>query len=582
MSRLLPLVLVAVAAATQASALREPWQALFGLPALFVAPGLAPARWLARRDGDAALTVAFAAFWLSLPAAALGWALARVAGGGAWTELAVVGVVTAAGALLPRRPLRWPTGGERLGALGAAALLVVWFGHSAVDIARPLDRYWYLAEVDGGLPEAGTALAPGSGWAEVTPIGEPMEGLTRLRPGGATATLGAGSVPQAVLLHGPVGARVDGLPGGPLVVTADPVEVPDEGPVWRYVGAGVAGRWVREAPAAPLTLTFSAPDASTLYLLPSDGALWTLHGSGELHYAHYYQLLNMVEQLHWAEDRWITDVQPPLWTMVLGPAIGLTHGGQPTANVLFTGVLALAALAGLRFLRTFAPTAPLPAWALPGLAAVATGKLLLEPGSTGMPDALYAVAIVGALAGPAVPLGLAAQLLRYPGYGVVLLGTLLRGARRDALRLTGAVAAAILLFGAGGLATGALDGWLRTVAWETGPEHWHGETAPTALLPRIPEFYRIWLVYAGGTPLLAAFAWPAGTRVALGTALGYSLLLCTVDHTPTHYFVPLVQLAAVACACTATALRPPWARTALAGLGVVGLAWFVLRGELLG
>ena len=603
MVRLLPLLLVLAGVATHASPLRETWQAMFSLPALFLAPGWAPAARTSRTEGGVrGFNQVFHAAWLSVPVATLGWSLGRL-GGGAWTELAVAAAATLIGALWPRSggapaptygttaPTAATTRNEALGGGVALLLLLAWFGRSAGDIARPLDRYWYLEGVDQELPEAGGPCIAIDGWAEVTPMGDPAEGLTRLRPAGPVAHLSGCDTRQAFAMRGPVGAEVAGLPGGPLVVLADPVERPEEGPVWRYLDAGVAGRWLGGSPtagdaippeSAALTLTFSQPETTTVFLLPTQAALWTLHGSGELRYAHYYQLLNMVEQLRWAQGRWVTDVQPPLWTWILGPALALTGGGQPTANVLFTGVLALTALAGLRFLRRFAPDAPVVAWALPGLAAAVTGKLLMEPGSTGMPDALYAVAIVAALAGPTLPFGIAAQLLRYPATGVVVLGTLLAGAWREAARLVGAVLATAAAFGLLGWLTGALDGWLRTVAWESGPEHWHGQTDPAALLARVPAFYRIWLFYAGGTPLLAAVAWPEGTRVALGTALGYSLLLCTIDHSPSHYFVPLVQLAAVACGCSAAALRPAWARTLLATMGAAGLAWFCWRGELLG
>lgn len=604
MVRLLPLLLVLAGVATHASPLRETWQAMFSLPAIFLAPGWAPAARTSRAEGGVrGFNQVFHAAWLSVPVATLGWGLGRL-GGGAWTELAVAAAATLLGALWPRADGAStatndaPAGpsaaaatpaatlaalrNERLGGGVALLLLLVWFGRSAGDIARPLDRYWYLEGVDRELPEAGQPCTALDGWAEVTRMGDPAEGLTRLRPAGRIASLSGCDSRQVFAMRAPVDAEVDGLPGGPLAVLASPVEAPEEGPVWRYLDAGVAGRWLDAPDPTALTLTFSQPESSTVFLLPTQAALWTLHGSGELRYAHYYQLLNMVEQLRWAQDRWVTDVQPPLWTWILGPALALTGGGQPTANVLFTGVLALTALAGLRFLRRFAPDAPAVAWALPGLAAVVTGKLLMEPGSTAMPDALYAVAIVAALAGPTLPFGIAAQLLRYPATGVVVLGTLLSGAWREAARLLGAVFATAAAFGLLGWLTGALDGWLRTVAWESGPEHWHGQTDPAALLARIPAFYRIWLLYAGGTPLLAAVAWPNGTRVALGTALGYSLLLCTIDHSPSHYFVPLVQLAAVACGCSAAHLRPAWARTLLATLGAAGLAWFWWRGELLG
>lgn len=576
--------LLAVAAAVQASPLREPWQALFGLPAIFLAPGLGWARGLGRRAGRAdVVRVAFDAFWLSLPAAVAGCALARVAGGGGWTLLAIAAASSLVGGLWERRvsapKLTWlPSRMEQIGALAAGLMIAVWFGRSAVDIARPLDRYAYLEERED--EEGVAALRPGEGWAEAAALDD---GAWRLRPAGSSATLlGPGGLAEGLLLHGPVGARLGGAPGGGLRVEASPIEVADEGPVWRYGDVGVAARWVDASGAAEtLNLTFSQPEKSTVYLLPRPSAMWSLQERGELRFVHYYQLLNMVEQLRWAEDRWVTDVQPPLWTWVLAPAIGLTHGGLPTANVLLAGVLGLTALAGILFLRLHAPNAPLAAWLLPGLGAVVTGRLLLEPGSAGMPDGLYAVAIVAGLSGRAVPYGLAAQFLRYPGFVVVLLGTFVTRAWRESARLTGLVLATAAAFALGGLLTGDLNSWLTTVAWESGPEHWHGETDVSVLLGRAPTFYSLWVVYSGGTLLLGALRWPLGTRVALGTALLYSLLLCTIDHTPTHYFVPLVQLSALATACTADSLRSATARHGLAALAAGGLLIFWLRGEIL-
>ncbi len=578
--------LVVVAALVQASPLREPWQALFGLPAIFLAPGLGWARGLGRRAGAAdLLRVAFDAFWLSLPAAFLGCALARVAGGGAWTLLAIAGLSSMAGGVWERRCVApsasWlPTGWARLGALSALVVIAWWFGRSAVDIARPLDRYWFMEEREDLEGDAGAALGPGEGWLEANALDD---GVWVLRPASASATLVVPGGPAVgVLLHGPVGARVDGLTGGGLRVEASPIEASDEGPVWRYLDRGVAARWLDATEAdRELTLTLSNPEESTVYLLPRPSAMWALHGSGALRYAHYYQLLNMVEQLRWAQDRWVTDVQPPLWTWVLAPAILLTHGGLPTANVLLAGVLGLTALAGLLFLRHHAPSAPPAAWLLPGLASVVTGRLLLEPGSAGMPDALYAVAIVAGLSGRPVPFGLAAQLLRYPGSFVVFLGTLITRSWRDAGRLTALIVGVAVAFAVGGFVTGDLSGWIATVAWESGPEHWHGEADLLVLLGRAPAFYGLWFVYSGGTLLLAAAAWPRGTQVALGTALLYSLLLCTIDHSPTHYFVPLVQLSALATACTAASLRSPSARHGLSALAGGGLLIFWLWGEIL-
>jgi hypothetical protein len=591
-----PLVWLGLAALALVLPLREPWLALLGIPGLLFAPGWALACRANRGEGGGAqlLDVLVDAAWMSVPAAALGWVLARETGLGGAAVLAMAAFGALIGDLvarghLPARLLASPR--ERL-ALGAGAVLVAcWFGLSAGTVARPLDRYWYLGGAEEELPESGIAMVASSGWAEATPIGAPEAVLLRLRPAGPQARLeavgGAGGA-FAVALHGPVGATVEGIGDRRLVVEASPVEVAEEGPVWRYRDAGVVGRMV-EAQEPMLDLRFSDPGHSTLYVIGSRDALWTLHDSGELRFVHYYQLLNMVEQLAWIEERWVTDVQPPLGTWVLGPAVLFTGGGLPTAGVLLLYVLLLSTAAMTRVVSRWAPDAPLPAWLLPGAAAVVTGKLVLEPGSAGMPDALYATAIVAALAGRGEVYALVAQLLRYPGWAVVAVGLALSGETRRLGRALALLSAAVCGFALGGYATGALEGWIATVAWESGPEHWHGNFAPAELLSRVPDFSLSWLIYAGGTPVLALIRWGPGVRATLGTALVYALLLATIDHAPTHYFLPLVQLSACACAC-ASGPSPGFLgssgaggfRIALAMLGCAGLLIFWLLGDIRG
>jgi hypothetical protein len=593
MLRWLPLLWLGAAAAALLSPLREPWMALAGVPGLLLAPGWAIAARLNRReDGTASLLdVSLDAAWLSAPAAAAGWALARETGLGGAGVLAVatLGTVLGEGWARPARASALTLAPNERLALGAGAgLLAAWFALEAGTVARPLDRYWWFDGVEERLPAEGRAPGAGEGWAEVTPIGDADTGLVRLRPDGpGPAGLAATGGPVLVAVHGPVGAAVEGLGARPLRVEASPVEAPAEGPVWRYREAGVAARLVEGGTA--LSLRFSDPAGSTLYVLASQDAVWTLDGLGELRFVHYYQLLNMVEQLRWADERWVTDVQPPLGTWVLAPVLAFTRGGQPTANVLLLYVLALSVVAMTRVVSRFAPAAPAPAWLLPGAAAAVTGKLLLEPGSAGMPDGLYACAIVAGLGGRGEAYTLVAQLLRYPGAAVGVLGLALAGEWRRAARAGAIVALVAVAFAAGGALTGALDGWITTVAWESGPEHWHGEYDPAVLLARVPAFYATWLLYAGGTPLLALLRWGRGVRVTLGTAAVYSLLLATIDHSPTHYFLPLVQLASCACACAAApaAGGSAWRSsrllgTTLSALGVAGLLIFWLTGHILG
>ena len=306
-------------------------------------------------------------------------------------------------------------------------------------------------------------------------------------------------------------------------------------------------------------------------------ALWALHEAGELRFAHYYQLLNMVEQIDWADElyaeRRVTDVQPPLPSYVLAGPLGVTRGDIPTTNVVLLFELLLLGVAGVRAIRAWAPAAPTPALLLPAVVTLQHARMLLEPGSAGQPDTIYTLAIVGTVTGLASQgyevSGLLAQLSRYPGSLVAFVAALWAGEPRRALRMLGLVVAVAALFGLGGALSGSLGGWLDTVAWETFPEHWHGETDPAVLLGRVPRFYGLWIAYAGGLPLLAALRWPKGTRVALGTALTYSLLLCTIDHSPTHYFLPLLHLSAIAAGITSSNLRGRW-RIVIPIVGILG------------
>ena len=98
-------------------------------------------------------------------------------------------------------------------------------------------------------------------------------------------------------------------------------------------------------------------------------------------------------------------------------------------------------------------------------------------------------------------------------------------------------------------ATGHADDLLFILYFETFPEHWHGEYAPPTLMGRVPGFYLNWMVYTGGG-LVAAVLGAIGARnpprlalrALLAAALAYSALLCTIDHHPTHYYLPLVGL----------------------------------------
>lgn len=575
----------ATAAAALALPLPEPARAAMVLPALFWLPGRP---WL-RERGEAVARRELRAVAVAMVTAVVGVLLARLGGWGApallgWQALVwLAGEAVARPSLAPARPLQ---GGPALGlvAVALATAGVAWSWWGAVE--RPLDRYWYHPAVDAGWPAARPPPAPGEGWATVEAVGE--HGAVRLVPTSTTPTLvGPFAGDVLLLLHGPVGVGMTVGDDG-VSVRREVTEVADEGPVPRYLDAGVAALRVSGPVGAGETRTvlLTDPERSEVWLVPSAEAVWDLHGRGRLRHVHYYQLLNLVEQQRWADElartRWVTDVQPPLWSWLLAAPLEMTGGALPTTNVVLLGLLLALGLAGLAALEAWVPHASPVAFLLPAAVLPVHARLLYEPGSAGMPDTLYTLGVVAAFAALPGDRGvgrwaLVAQLARYPATLLTVSMALLAGRRGAAIRVLGLVGAAMAAFGAGGAATGALPRWMATVWWEIGPEHWHGEHDPLLLAARAPRFYALWLAYAGATPLLAMVRWPRGTRAALGGALIYSLLLCTIDHSPSHYFLPLVHLAALSVATTAEALpgagwRTAWPALAVAGL-LTTLAW---------
>ena len=562
-----------LAAGAHAAALPELWQALLVTPLLIWVPGRG---WARQRPGGR-WERELAAVWLSLVVLVVVGVAVRAAGLGAWAVLGGMALFGGAGALVPG-PRAIPGRHLRLQGLAIAlSAVAVWSWRDT--LARPLEGYWYDAHVDPGWDGAEVLPVTGGGWRSIYAL-----------PGGARAfvpqedhpyLLGPFAGSALLLLQGPVGANVS-VGGLMLEVEGAPTEQAEEGPVPRYHERGVRSALltVPLVKGQHLPMTLSDPLHSALILIPDVDAVWALHGAGVLRHVHYYQLLNMVEQLTWVRElgheRWVTDVQPPLWSWVLAGPITVTGGGLVTANVLAGWLVVAIALAGIVALRAWTPDAPGPAWLLPAAAAAVHARLVFEPGSADLPDTLYtlaAMSAVGALprSGAFPGYGLAAQLSRYPGTLLVGLMAVLGADLRSFGRLLGWVGVAAGLVGAAGALTGALPGWIETVRWETGPEHWHDDTDPAQLLGRLPDFYRTWLLYAGGTPLLAALRWPRGTRVALGSALVYSTLLATIDHQPSHYFLPLVQLSALAAGITSGALPKPTHRWTISALGVLGL-----------
>ncbi len=606
------IALATIIATALALGLSGPWwlSGALAVPGLMWAPGSGWARWLRARNGGESTTglaVVIDACWLSAAATWLDVALVRTVGLrgdlAAWGLLVLTlswwlaGTTLARGLPRPTTPRREWLGGA---AVVAAVLLSAWWRQG--DLLRPLDGYWWL---EGAADEGHEILPvePALDWqAAVHPLGWPESGAVRLDlPDGPTEVhlRAAGPAHGRIILavRGPLGSQLT-VGDQHTTVQASVMEQGEEAPVRRYLDAGTAALAVDVDMETGEELAVQA-EGARLYLLPGTEAVWSAHADGELRYTHYWQILNQVENLDWAREvldwRWFTLNQPPGWSPLLATTLLFGKPDLPANNLLFLGVITLVGLTGIRLGSVLAPRAPPLAWLVPPALVAVHALLMFEPGSTNFPDSLYAAAVLAVALALAEErhmgfalLGIAAGLLRWPG---VVLATLLALAWRVSghgppwrglVRLW-ALAAAGAVFAAVVVALGGMQDLLFILWFETFPEHWHADYSGTSLLPRIPDFYLVWLRYAGGAWLLALLAsvgrsTPArrGTRFLVLGALAYSTLLCTIDHHPTHYFLPLVALCGPMSIAASDVPRAAALRSLLPGLILAGL-WVTLR-----
>lgn len=605
-----------------------PWwlRTVLAVPALMYAPGLGWARYLlARRRGiDATpgpddrapvtgLQLSIDAAWIAMAWTWISVAVVRelgLRGPDAATGLLALGAAFGLlGELLGRGGRTAPTPRRELLGAGAVLLAVIlsatW---RSADLVRPLDGYWWLQGADEEGHEA-LPIAAAQGWAEASPLGWPEAGAERLdlppAQGPVHGTLVATGPAHGRLVlavRGPLGSHVAVQdPQGTVVeatVQASVQEAGEDAPVRRYLDRGTAGLAVQVDLAPGQSLPVEV-QGDSLYVFPGTEAVWAAHAVGELRYTHYWQILNQVENLDWAAEvldwRWFTLHQPPGWSPLL--ATTLLFGGHdlPSGNILFLWVIGLVGLTGVRLASLLGRGAPLPAWLVPaGLVAV-HAMLMFEPASTNFPDSLYAAAVLAVAAAVAggrpgwfAALGIAAGLLRWPGVvlsSILVLAWWLSGHERPWRNL--ATLWGLVLAGGAGAAALYLLGGLPDLPFilyfETFPEHWHGQYALPALVARLPEFYWIWLRYTGGALSLALLGClgpgsPArrGARALVGAALAYSLLLSSIDHHPSHYFLPLVALSGPALVAASAASRNRVLAWALPLLCLAGL-WTTLQ-----
>lgn len=571
------LVLLAVALVVGA-----PWW-IVGLlvpPALMWAPG---STWAPRLCPEGRLLDRVVdAVWLSATVLWLTVAVARELGLRDWhITVALWGLpagVWLAGAIRGRSPA--PTRAHRGAAIGVLAVImgVLSIGYvRADDVARPLHGHWYLE----GAPEHGQTvklpIRAGRGVDGTEAIGWEEAGAARWTVADERVEIVADDVAEGTLVlavQGPIGTRISTTDArGNIIentVERDMMEASAEFAEARYLDHGVAGIAVEIelTPGDVLPVAISSPDresASQLYVMPSSDAIWSLHATGALRFTHRWQILNQVENQRWANEmlttRRFTWNQPPGWSPLLTTAVWLTGHDLDAAGLLFLWVIAFVGLCGVRAGLALAPGAPAVAWVVPGGLAASHGLLMLEPASHNFPDSLYAAAVVSLL--PAIAsgspwrfglAGVLTQALRWPGtvLALIVAGSWRLFTQASVLRAVGTLAGMVAFGGVvAGIAvlTGDANDLGFILYFETFPEHWHDDYAPTTLLSRVPHFYALWTAYCGGAVLLAIFAaiGPRSTprshlRVVLAVALTYSALLCTVDHHPTHYFLPLVAL----------------------------------------
>ena len=578
------------------------------LPLVLVGPGLGFARWLHRGEDRSRLRWILDACWLGF---AINWvnvALIRETGISPESyPSAVIGcaiVWAAAGLWLgraaPRLNLTQPA--ERVG--GTAVLLAViavglW---RAGDIARPLHSYWYLDGADNWQHEALPITAPEA--EGLRTHGSPDSGAFSVAPTDGIVVLEASTAAEGSIIlavQGPLGSTV-AFNGQSNTVDASMGGHEGEGLIRRYLEAGVAGIKIPVELSKGDTLTVDV-SGDRLFVMTSADAVWAMHAEGTLRYVHHYQILNQVENQVWAdemlEDRWATLNQPPGWSPLLSVATVLTGADLPAAGALFLLVLMVVGLSAVRLAQVLAPSAPTVALLVPGVMVAAHGMLMLEPGSHNFPDSLYAAAILAVATAIAegrtgwiAALGIGAGLLRWPGV-VVSTIFLISWWRFSGNTPWTALRRLWIWVGIGGVIatigvfTGVLEDLLFILYFETFPEHWHGEYSPTKLLPRVPGFYALWAAYTGGGLIWGALAaWraqPSYARTAtrwLLSAIGlYSLMLATIDHHPTHYFLPLVAITGVVTVTASASLANSRLRLLLPAAVLVGVLIFLSRGD---
>lgn len=499
-----------------------------------------------------------------------------------------------------------PRRGTLMG-MGLIVVGVLLYGWNQLPVVtRELHQYFYHAD-----PMAGNYSGVDLGAASITWEGLPTgqvgdsQGEVALRSEGVDAA----EIRIFALLEGPIGAELTltcGEERRRAQVQRDVVEVEEEGAVPRYEDRGTAALvWrTRVEPGQVQSCAWTLAGTQHLAKITDftgkpDEALWDDEQRQGYVLTHYYQLLNIVENIRWAKetlvDRWLTINQPPLWSWVYSGVVLYAGPGMFPLHLLFFGLVLGVAAAGFRLSCVEDPRLPWFFALIPLLFALSHARIMLASGSGNFPDNLYALLVILSLLclveGQRLLFVLVALLctfVRYPGSTVILLmcgwlALLDRPRRREALAAGSQFVAVLLvpclLLGLGALVTGNLLQWLDILWFETFPEHFHDNYDMAALLVRPPEFYGLLLQYSAWTPLLLVRVRGRIPMVALALALNYSLFLCFIDHFPSHYFLPLLALLGVALTGTLAHIQRGYREVGLALVGGL-MGWWLLFGQL--
>ena len=550
--------------------LDAPWwmQGIIGLPALLITPGWG---WIKRFHRDPErnlLSTTIDSTWASLAILWINISIIREA-----KVVEPVPILLALNALWTyvglgigwKYRFQRPTPRREIIGIASVIIAILILGSwKSNDIARPLDGYWFHDGADDPRNEL-IAMRPGRNWAFTEEIGWKDAGAMRLIPQGKNPDLIATTKVNGRLtlaVRGDIGSYIE-AGGQRATVEQFVTEKESEGPVRRYLDKGIASIsvWVDMQPGEYFGLDVQGDE---VYLIPSSDAVWSLHATGTLKYIHYYQILNQVENQVWAQEvlnnRRFTWNQPPGWSPILAASTLLVVDDLPAASMLFLWVLFLIGLSSVRLCSLISPYATTEAYILPGFFVLIHGQLMLLPASMNFPDSLYTAAILGIFIGlfeknttHGALMGFAAQALRWPGGVLATFFWFIHHKIHSTslpIRFPQIVWGSVIIGGIiGGIATQSADTGkiLEILYFETFPEHWHGNYNIATLLSRIPSFFQNWFVYTGGSLFLVIpflFGPAQAERKALRTIffsiLPYSLVLATIDHHPSHYFLPLV------------------------------------------